>query len=145
MLKNILSFLKTHEKKIFILLIITIFFRATNLLINRSESLEGKVFLLLKGWSYEVGDIVGIDPYFLKKVGGVEGDKIRIKENEVFVENIRIGPLFEKNSEGEPLHPIQDKKFQRAKSLFMELIPSLLIVDTLSLVFWTRKESLEKQ
>lgn len=115
MLKNLLTFFEKNEKKIFFLLIVFLLSRATALLINHSESLEGHVFLLLKGWSYGVGDIVGIDPHFLKKVGGVEGDKICIKENEIYVGKTKIGPLFEKNSKGAPLHPLQEKEIPKGK------------------------------
>jgi hypothetical protein len=98
-------------------LMLLAFLTKTALWITNSESLEGRAFLVLKGASYGRGDIIGIQdfelpnhsrmPHLLKKVMGLPGDKVSVRDNKVFINDLLIGPLFKETSTGNPLIPIQ--------------------------------------
>ena len=93
-----------------------IFLTKTSLFIAQSESVDGKVFLVLKGSSWNKGDLVGITnfelwdqcvmPRLLKKVRGVAGDKVWVLGDEIFINGERIGPIFKKTSTGRSLNTI---------------------------------------
>lgn len=78
-------------------------FLNTTLYFAASDSLSGKkVFLTIKGLSYKRGDFVtakhrtqhlGVES-FTKEVAGIEGDKILIQGEEIFINDKKIGKLF---------------------------------------------------
>ena len=96
------------------------FLSQTALFIAKSPSLDGKVFLVLKGSSYKKRDIIAITgfvtpsktmfPKLLKKIVGIEGDRISFKGDQVFINNQLIGPVFKEASMGGPLTPLFSSK-----------------------------------
>jgi conjugal transfer pilin signal peptidase TrbI len=76
----------------------------TGLLINRSESLPHKLYFLVKGSCWQKNDLVAIsgfdtrysrNQHFTKRILGVPGDRISIRQNQICV---NAGPcVFFKN------------------------------------------------
>lgn len=89
--------------------------QTTQLVIAASESLPHRVYLVLKGSSWSVGDIVTIKghplsdsrvPSLTKRVRGVTGDRIwEINEN-LYINNVKIGRLQRHSSTGRAMHAI---------------------------------------
>ena len=96
----------------------------TSLWINKSESLPGRVFLVVKGASFKKGDLIGIESHqtsfgrtnrLIKRVGGVAGDQIHFKNEgqnvgEIYINDQCIGPVFNQTSEGTALTPLKEQR-----------------------------------
>ena len=90
--------------------------QTTQLVIAASQSLPNRVYLVLKGTSWQKGDIVTIKdhrvsgeivPYLTKRVRGVEGDQLRgTTTGKVFNNNLEIGTFQNHSSTGKRLHAI---------------------------------------
>ena len=108
----------------------------TSLWINKSESLPGKIFLVVKGASFKKEDLIGIESHqtsfgrtnrLIKRIGGVGGDTLRFKKLEdnfdqenltastkdymgdIYINDQCIGPVFNQTSEGKNLTPLKEK------------------------------------
>src|SRR5262245_56547806 len=87
------------------------------LLIVHSESLPYRAMVLIKDSSYRKGDYVTVEhhrPRFLeddvwltKKVAGLPGDRIKIVQNKIYINNHLIGDLHIINHQGQKLTPLQ--------------------------------------
>ena len=109
----------------------------TSLWINKSESLPGRVFLVVKGASFKKGDLIGIESHqtsfgrtnrLIKRVGGVAGDQIHFKiewqesgdryphlemkdlKVNLYINDQCIGPVFNQTSEGTALTPLKEQR-----------------------------------
>lgn len=104
--------MKTWQKSLFIMLIsfgsLGLFFQFTELGVNRTKSLPYQYFLIVKGLSFEKGDLVSIRGHqakyigelnLIKRVVGVAGDEI---------EPLLVG-LKNQTKKGEPLTPLAIK------------------------------------
>lgn len=84
----------------------------TNLYINASGSLPGSVFLGIPFRTLERGDQVvfthHVSPHtILKRIVGVPGDRIMIKDGQVWVMQC-VGKVREYLNNGRSVHPIQE-------------------------------------
>jgi conjugative transfer signal peptidase TraF len=114
--KVVQSFKKStgFEKKFLLfsllLLGVAIFlFSTSRLIVNHSRSLPYHVLLLMKGGTFKRGDLIAIEKEvafldhknFLKKVAGIPGDKVEVKEDGVFIKGEQVAKVFiEKTSKG---------------------------------------------
>lgn len=89
------------------------------LVVNRSDSLPGLLFLLDKTRKPKKGDVTVIDMpedsrfyagwRLIKKVRGVEGDRITFNNHEVFINGLSAGIAMQKTSNGKyRLYPISE-------------------------------------
>ena len=87
----------------------------SSLLINKSNSLPHKIYFLIKGKSWQKGDLVAIknfvtkytkNQHFTKRVMGVAGDLITINNDWVFINEQKIVKLKTKTYDNKQLHPI---------------------------------------
>jgi len=97
----------------FCIILLTTF---TELNINKSQSVIGRVFLTLKKISPQKGELVTINNHpsayypnvvFTKRLIAKEGDHIKVSKGTVFVNDKPVASLKEKTLKGEPLTPIQ--------------------------------------
>ena len=88
----------------------------TELCVNRSDSIAGAVFLTLKGCRSKKGDIVQIKDHapkyypkvsFTKRLMGIAGDEIRVKGQDISINDTYIGKTSSKTSFDKPLTPIK--------------------------------------
>ncbi len=86
----------------------------TALLFSKSESLPHKIYFLIKGISWEKGDLVAIknfhtqytkNQHFTKKIVGVAGDVVTIEGKHVLVNGIKYARLKEKTKNNKKLTP----------------------------------------
>jgi conjugal transfer pilin signal peptidase TrbI len=82
--------------------------------VNTSSSLPHYLYLVQKDQLPTKGQYVMFKHYLfpdplIKRVEGVEGNSITIKDCNVYIDDRHIAPLVDKNSKGEPLNPIQEK------------------------------------
>lgn len=49
----------------------------------------------------------------IKRVSGVPGDKIEIKNRNIYIEDRHVCPLVDKNSKGDPLIPTEEQIIPR--------------------------------
>lgn len=96
----------------------------TSLLINKSESVPGKVFLLIKGKNFVKGDLVGIrnfdtayttSRHLTKKIAGTPGDRIIVKNDMVYINQVPQAQIKHKTKDGFPLTPIKLKVIPQHK------------------------------
>lgn len=85
------------------------------MLVNRSNSLSHRLYLLVKGNNWQKGDLVAIknfvtsytkDQHFTKQIIGVVGDKITVADNYVLVNGIKHAKLKPQTKDNKPLTPI---------------------------------------
>lgn len=86
--------------------------------INTTHSLPHYLYLVQKNNFPKKGEFVGFThPLFngvvIKRVSGIPGDKIEIKNHNIYIAGQHICPLVDKNSKGEPLIPIKEKVIPR--------------------------------
>ena len=88
----------------------------TSLLISHSESLDGHVYLLVKGAVCRKGDVVTVEDHntsytngirFTKYLSGIAGDEIRQLDKWVWVGGKGVGSLNPQTIKGEKLTPIK--------------------------------------
>lgn len=88
------------------------------LLFNKSNSLQHRVYLLIKGKNWKKYDLVGIkgfktiytkNQHFTKRVIGVAGDVITIKNDWVFINEQKIAELKLTTKKGQTLSPIKEQ------------------------------------
>lgn len=82
--------------------------------INTTHSLSHYLYLVQKHHLPKKGEFAGFThPLFygvvIKRVSGVPGDKIEIKNHNIYIAGQHICPLVDKNSKGEPLIPAEEK------------------------------------
>ena len=86
----------------------------SSILFNRSDSLQHKIYFLVKGKSWVKGDLVAIknfhtqytkDQHFTKKIVGVAGDVVTIRGKDVVVNGQHL-KLKEKTKANKKLTPI---------------------------------------
>lgn len=87
----------------------------TKLHFNRTESSPYGAFICVQGLRPSLGNLVSIvghqteyfeDLHYTKRVMGLGGDAIAIRDGEVFVNGVSIGHLRSKTLDGKPLTPI---------------------------------------
>ena len=83
--------------------------------VNTSRSLPHYLYLVQKSKPPVKGKLVAFyHPLFaepiIKRVEGISGDPIEIKDNNVYVGARNVAPLVDRNSQGEVLRPIQYRK-----------------------------------
>ncbi len=80
---------------------------------NVSHSIEGTVFIILKGSEIRRGDMVAFYPpanpykndmWFVKYAAGFAGDSIEVKGREILLNGVSLGIAKEKTLSGKPLH-----------------------------------------
>jgi conjugative transfer signal peptidase TraF len=96
------------------------FFHCTHFIINQSFSLPYKYFIVFKGIETFKNDFVSIKGHrplyvegeigFVKRLVGVSGDSIVVKQNRCFVDHKFVGFIRKKTREGRDLRPINFKK-----------------------------------
>lgn len=84
------------------------------IMVNTSRSLPHYCYLVQKGSLPAKGEFaLFYHPLFreplIKRVEGAAGDRIEIRDNNVYVAGRPIGPLVDRNSEGEELVPVRAK------------------------------------
>lgn len=88
----------------------------TQLVLNQSPSLGHKAFLIIKGLPAYKGGLVSFrghktkyfnDVIFTKRIIGVEGDKIALKNKILWVEDTPVSPLLSMTDKGQPLVPLE--------------------------------------
>ena len=96
----------------------------TSLLINKSDSITGKIFLLVYSKNFIKGDLVGIKDFvtvytanrhFTKKVAGFPGDKITLKGKGVYINGELQAIVKNKTKDGMPLTPIKAQVIPKDK------------------------------
>lgn len=101
------------------LLGVLVFFQNTQLVLNQSPSLNPKVFLIVKGLTASKGDLVSFrghktayfgDVIFTKRIVGVEGEALSLKNGFLLVGNIPVSPLLSVTAQGQPLTPLKARK-----------------------------------
>lgn len=100
-------------------LLALIFMSMTQFVLNKTESLPGKIYWGVKDIGFKVGDVVLLKGHlpkydkenqrYLKIVGGARGDRVSVKNNSVFVNNKKIGEFLSKTLKGLPLTPIEEQ------------------------------------
>ncbi len=88
----------------------------TSLLISPTDSLDGHVYLLIRGSEYSKGNVITVEDHntkytnrvrFTKHLSGVAGDKIRKFDKWVWVGGKGAGYLNAQTTKGEKLTPIK--------------------------------------
>lgn len=127
-------------KRIYILLVsvllLVALFSKIAFFYGKSASIEGSLFLLLKGVSPKMGDLAIIEGHetayhkdliFLKRVVGKEGDRLSIKGDLLFLGDLCVGPLRTQSLNSKPLTPIT-KAFFEGKNRAFEIPPSKIFL-----------------
>lgn len=104
--------MKTWQKSLLIMLIsfgsLGLFFQFTELGVNRTKSLPYQYFLIVKGLSFEKGDLVSIKGHQAKYIGD-----LNLIKRVVGVAGDPVGPLLlalkRSTKKGEPLTPLAIK------------------------------------
>jgi conjugative transfer signal peptidase TraF len=97
---------------VFMMIPLCLFLSLTQLGINMTPSLPYKLFLTIKGGSFQKGDLVTIaghptryyqNTHFTKQLKGISGDRIRILNQKVYINEDMIGRVYDKTTQGQPL------------------------------------------
>ncbi len=109
-----------HLKKLTLLFIIILLWDKSAILYAKSDSLPYKFYFLIKkrNWSPEKHQLIAIKDHdtkyvlhaqFIKIVAGVFGDKVRIINNQVWVNELFVGNLKSHTLDSKVLTPIKNQ------------------------------------
>ncbi len=119
-LSNLRNLQKGFWKKPFVCflsfgLLLAVILTQTHITLNQTPSLSYKVFLCINGLKLKKGDFISIhdhptsyfkDIHYVKRLMGLPGDQIHLKNNQMYVEDVLIGSLQKTTNNGKPLHPL---------------------------------------
>ena len=106
-----------HQYKLLVLAVIFLLWDKTGIWYALSDSLPYKFYLLIKKRNYtpQKNSLVAIKGHntayvsgsnFIKVVGGIEGDRINIVNDVIWVNDLKIGKIREYTLDNKPLTPI---------------------------------------
>lgn len=81
---------------------------------NATKSIDGNVFLIVRGGEINKGDLVAFQPptnrfygdlWFVKYAKGVEGDEVSYRNGVLYINESPSGPVWEHAKDGSELHP----------------------------------------
>lgn len=138
LLVNLKSMLRrfTLMQRILLLGILTVFtvlISTTQFLILQGECLDHKLAFVVRGWPVVPGDLIHIKDHvgfykpkpaaYVKKLMGLSGDRMEIKDQHMYVNGIDVGFVRTHTKDGRKLTPIQASRIPQGYVFVMATHP----------------------